>query len=139
MLIRVFPVHTCCMLYMMYVLLLRINHLDFISGFFLTLSIALFHGKCYILRKMPLLPNQDIPFKEILEESRVYSYGWSFSLAWICVFFCYTSSFVWLTKSQGPTRLVIRHPTSQFKKRVKVIQRSFWRPRSTSLKDIATV
>ncbi|XP_062607951.1 uncharacterized protein LOC134269761 [Saccostrea cucullata] len=73
-----------------------------ISGMLLTLAIALFHGKCYILRRTELLHGYRIPHKKIINESRTYSFGWSFYLAWICVFLCFTSSYVWLYKAQDP-------------------------------------
>ena len=72
------------------------------SGILLTLAIALFHGKCYILRRTELLHGYRIPHKKIINESRTYSFGWSFYLAWICVFLCFVSSFVWLYKAQDP-------------------------------------
>ncbi|KAL3856765.1 hypothetical protein ACJMK2_011485 [Sinanodonta woodiana] len=81
--------------------------LSLTAGYLLTLGIALFHGKCSILKKIEILPGIDLPLKRVLNDSRIYSYGWSFSLAWICVFFCYTSSYVWLCKSQGSRRIRI--------------------------------
>jgi hypothetical protein len=72
----------------------------YISGFFLTIGIALFHGKCHILRKMEFFPGHNIPYKNILHRYKVYTYGWSFVLAWICVFFCYIAAYVWLSKAQ---------------------------------------
>lgn len=77
------------------------NVLSF-PGILLTLAIALFHGKCYILRRTELLHGYRIPHKKIINESRTYSFGWSFYLAWICVFLCFISSFVWLYKAQDP-------------------------------------
>lgn len=76
-------------------------YLPFIfAGFFLTIGIALFHGKCHILRKMEFFPGHNVPYKNILQRYRIYAYGWSFVLAWICVFFSYTSAYVWLSKAQ---------------------------------------
>ena len=82
------------------------------SGMLLTLSIALFHGKCHILRKSELLGGYLIPYKKVINESRTYSFGWSFVLAWICVFLCFTSSFVWLYKAQDPQNS--RKPGTQY-------------------------
>ncbi|XP_053388592.1 uncharacterized protein LOC128551700, partial [Mercenaria mercenaria] len=73
---------------------------DSLEGFFLTIGIALFHGKCHILRKMEFFPGHNIPYKNILHRYKVYTYGWSFVLAWICVFFCYIAAYVWLSKAQ---------------------------------------
>lgn len=75
-------------------------HLFYFTGMLLTLAIALFHGKCHILRKSELLSGYLIPYRNIINDSRTYSFGWSFVLAWICVFLCFTSSFVWLYKAQ---------------------------------------
>ena len=72
------------------------------SGVLLTLSIALFHGKCHILRRTEVLAGFLIPHKKIINDSRTYSFGWSFVLAWMCVFLCFISSFVWLYKAQDP-------------------------------------
>ncbi|XP_063446230.1 uncharacterized protein LOC134725893 isoform X1 [Mytilus trossulus] len=90
------------------------------AGMLLTLSIALFHGKSHILRKSELLSGYLIPFQKIINESRTYSFGWSFVLAWICVFLCFTSSFVWLYKAQDPqnarkpgTQYYVKHRTHQ--------------------------
>ncbi|XP_033753659.1 uncharacterized protein LOC117337019 [Pecten maximus] len=73
-----------------------------VAGLLLTLAIALFHGKCHILRRTEILAGYLIPHKKVINESRTYSFGWSFGLAWICVFLCFTSSFVWLYKAQDP-------------------------------------
>ena len=41
-----------------------------------------------------------VPFKAFIDEGRIYSYGWSFVLAWICVVLCFVSAWTWLHKSQ---------------------------------------
>lgn len=66
------------------------------------MSIALFHGKCYILRRTELAAGNFTPLKKLINESRIYLFGWSFVVAWMCVFLCFISSFVWLYKAQDP-------------------------------------
>ena len=51
----------------------------------------------------------DIPYKQIVNESRQHYYGWSFVLAWICVVLCFVHSWVWLLKAQNiPEKYTIR-------------------------------
>ncbi|WAR02779.1 hypothetical protein MAR_009337 [Mya arenaria] len=104
------------------------------AGFCLTLGIALFHGKCYVLRKLKLFSGEEFPVKDLLERSRITVYGWSFSLAWLCVFCCYISAYVWLVKAQGPRewRGGQGAPGSVALQKTSVIAR--WSPKECSLK-----
>ncbi|XP_052799273.1 uncharacterized protein LOC128230887 [Mya arenaria] len=109
------------------------------AGFCLTLGIALFHGKCYVLRKLKLFSGEEFPVKDLLERSRITVYGWSFSLAWLCVFCCYISAYVWLVKAQGPRewRGGQGAPGSVALQKTSVIAR--WSPKECSVSDIATI
>ncbi|XP_074649245.1 uncharacterized protein LOC141904547 [Tubulanus polymorphus] len=71
-----------------------------VSGVTLTLAIALFHIKCHLIRRREIMDGKELPFKRIINDSRTYSYGWSFVLAWICVALCFITSWTWLHKSQ---------------------------------------
>ncbi|XP_064621855.1 uncharacterized protein LOC135484382 [Lineus longissimus] len=70
------------------------------SGISLTTSIALFHVKCHLLKRREFMEGKTVPFKRIIDGARVYSYGWSFVLAWICVVLCFVSAWTWLHKAQ---------------------------------------
>ena len=74
-------------------------HVSF-TGMSLTISIALFHGKCYLLRRREFMAGLDIPFKKIINDARIHYYGWSFVLAWICVVLCFSGAWGWLHKAQ---------------------------------------
>ena len=74
----------------------------------LTSAIGLFHGKCHLLQRQELIPGEALPFKKLFQESRTYSHGWSFVLAWICVILCLVNSFVWLNKGQNSGYLPYR-------------------------------
>ncbi|GAB1610685.1 hypothetical protein Ahia01_001354800 [Argonauta hians] len=79
-----------------------------IAAMMLTCAIGLFHGKCHLLQRLELLPGESVPFKKLFQESRTYSHGWSFVLAWICVVLCLVNSFVWLNKGQNSGYLPYR-------------------------------
>ncbi|CAI9739262.1 XP_014769674.1PREDICTED: uncharacterized protein LOC106868767 [Octopus vulgaris] len=79
-----------------------------IAAMMLTSAIGLFHGKCHLLQRLELLPGESVPFKKLFQESRTYSHGWSFVLAWICVVLCLVNSFVWLNKGQNSGYLPYR-------------------------------
>lgn len=79
-----------------------------IAAMMLTSAIGLFHGKCHLLQRQELIPGEALPFKKLFQESRTYSHGWSFVLAWICVILCLVNSFVWLNKGQNSGYLPYR-------------------------------
>lgn len=66
----------------------------------MTVSIAIFHGKCHLIHRHDFLAGIELPFKKTVEEYRDHYYGWSFVLAWICVVLCFVHTWVWLAKAQ---------------------------------------
>ncbi|XP_052231386.1 uncharacterized protein LOC127844862 [Dreissena polymorpha] len=111
------------------------------AGFLLTIGIALFHGRCYVLRKMELFPGQDVPFKDLIHRSKVYSYGWSFDLAWLCVACSYISAYIWLRKGHGTRRTIANADTTLSRAtQKKVTCLVNWKPHKTmSPTTIATI
>ena len=70
------------------------------SAISLTVCIALFHGKCHLLHRRPLLRDVTIADRDVIEAARTQHFGWSFALAWICVALCFVHTWVWLVKAQ---------------------------------------
>ena len=50
-----------------------------IAGISLTITIALFHGKCHLLHRRQFLLGYVTPFNKIVNENRHYYFGWSVS------------------------------------------------------------
>ncbi len=71
-----------------------------ILGMTLTMSIAIFHGRCHLLHRREFMAGINIPYKKIIDESRIHYFGWSFVLAWICIALCFIHTWVWLLKAQ---------------------------------------
>ncbi len=71
-------------------------------GIALTVSIALFTGKTNMLHRQSFMEGvePEVPAADVLNQFRVYQYGWSFVLACICVFLSFTEAWVWLSKAQ---------------------------------------
>jgi hypothetical protein len=80
----------------------------------LTVAIALFHGKCHLLHRREFMAGLEIPYKKIIDAHRTHQFGWSFVLAWICVFLCFIQTWVWLRKSQD---MEIRYMTKRHRVR----------------------
>ena len=48
-----------------------------IAGISLTITIALFHGKCHLLHRRQFLQGYVTPFNKIVDDNRHYYFGWS--------------------------------------------------------------
>lgn len=70
------------------------------SAMTMLVCIALFHGKNHMMRRRPFLRGHNVPLSDIIEDARMYYYGWSFVLAWICVVLCFVHTWMWLCKAQ---------------------------------------
>ena len=70
------------------------------SAISLTICIALFHGKCHLLQRRPILADVTLAHRDVIEAARRQHFGWSFALAWICVALCFVHTWVWLVKAQ---------------------------------------
>lgn len=78
-----------------------INYFLFLqSAMSMIVTIALFHGKNNLLRRRPFLGGRHLLLSQQLADARVYYYGWSFYLAWVCVVLCFVHTWVWLCKAQ---------------------------------------
>lgn len=88
---------------------------EYLAGVLLTMTIAVFHGKCHLIHRHEFMAGIQLPYKQLLDEARDQHYGWSFVLAWLCVVMLLILAWVWLDKSQNYNIHSIRHAGGMFK------------------------